>query len=348
MKRQSDDLDRRTPRSAVEIARFLSRGYVRLLPGRRGAALAGLIRDSVNLVSGHGPLPSHPAGDPPVQPTTLLRARRSLADGDLDTAQAAAGELLGRHPDSVAALEVRREVEVRRGATTAALATIRTMRAVSDTPALERDERMTVGTLLETDPRWTPRIPGPARTVAAPDPDVALVLTGDPARPLGMPQASLEADGSMVALEIEAGAAWTAVASPDEALAIGAWLIARAARDRSPSIVVAGKGGRGYDTLLVGLALRDHLEIPLVVDGAVDGTTEPTSGESSTRTAATIDRCLMQADAVVATDADAADRLTARGVARDRIVIVAPDAGRGRSIAVRAALRAPRSGFPQV
>jgi hypothetical protein len=95
--------------------------------------------------------------------------------------------VLRRNSDSLAALAVRREVERRLGEPSSELATIRAMRAVRETPALEREERVVLGGLLETDPRWAPRIPGPARPIAAPDPAAVLRVVAGKGGPTSPP-----------------------------------------------------------------------------------------------------------------------------------------------------------------
>ncbi|MGZ8501387.1 MAG: glycosyltransferase [Candidatus Limnocylindrales bacterium] len=334
--------DRSTPGSRFATVRFLARGYVRLLPGRRGGAAAGLIRDVVSLVSGRGPAPSHAVGDPPVNPATLLRAQRALAAGDLDAAIANAAAVLRRNADSLAALEVRREVEERRGELTSALATIRAMRVVRDTPALERDERMAVGRLLETDRRWAPRIPGPARPIMGPESATVLRVTAGDGGPSSTPAGAIETEGGSEPQDLDPGPVWSAVTPSDEALAVAAWLIARVARERRPALIHAGTGARGYDTLLIGLALRDHLGIPLVVDAPADDATDVPGSEAAARRRATEDRCLTRVDAVVVADDAGAERLESRGVNRDRIAVIEPDSPRVHLAALYAALLAGR------
>lgn len=335
--------DRPTPRSPFATARLLARGYVRLLPGRRGAALTGLVRDVVGLIGGRGPAPGHLAGDPPVNPARLLSAQRAVAEGDLDRALRNATAVLERNADSLAALEVRREVEERRGELAAVLTTIRAMRAVRDNPSLQRDERLARGRLLETDPRSAPRIPGPARPIVAPDPTTVVRIGAGIGSASPIPTVAVETGDRSEPQELDPGGTWSSATPADEALALGAWLIARIARERRPGIVHAGQGGRGYETILVGLAVRDHLGIPLVVDAPAEDTTNAPGSEAAVRRRAAEDRGLSQADAVVAGDDAAAERLVARGVQRDRIAVIAANAPRDELRAGYAAVLSGRS-----
>ena len=45
-----------------------------------------------------------------------------------------------------------------------------------------------------------------------------------------------------------------------------AWRAAAVARDERPAIIHASSGGRGYETALVGLALGEHLDLPVVYE----------------------------------------------------------------------------------
>lgn len=344
------------PAGRWRTVRFLVRGYARRLPGDRGDAALAMLNDARSLVTGRRSATPRP-GDPPVDPATVLRAERALARGDLDVAWSNATAILDDRPDSLAALAVRRTVLERRGEPTAALATIRAMRAVLDTPELERDERVATGRLLETDPRWSPRIPGPVRPVESAEPGAILHVVAGPldggVAPIGslavkriaaeraaglQPIAIGPVEAGSTAVtdggagwsaidgiafhRLELGPAWSPDGPPDVELVETAWLAAQVGRSARPSLVLAAPGARGFDRMLVGVALRDHLGIPLVIDGPVVDPPVPAGSEQMARARATVERCLARADAVIAGDDRAARDLIARGVPAERIVIV--------------------------
>ncbi len=364
------------PAGPWKTVRFLVRGYTRRLPGDRGDAALSMFHDARGLVTGHRATAARP-GDPPIDPATLLRAERALARGDLDAAWSQSSAILDDRPDSMAALTIRRIVLERRGEPTSVLATIRTMRSVLDTPELARDERVAVGRLFETDPRWSPRIAGPRRPIESPHPGVVMHLVAgppaDPAGSSGSPTADrivaeraagldplavgpVEAGssgpvgkgpvGSAPTVEgtavhrLELGPAWSPDGPPDLALIETAWLAARVGRSARPAVVVAGAGGRGFATMLVGVALRGHLGIPLVIDAPVADPSVPPGSEQAIRARATEDRCLAVADAVIAPNDDARRDLIERGVAAERIAIVDDSASREEVGAARRAVYA--------
>ena len=325
---------RTSPTGWAGTARFLVRGYLRLLPGRRGAAATGLARDLATLVSGSGPAPTYPPGDPPADPVAVLRARDALAAGDLERAAAVARSLIGRHPDSLAGLAVRREVEERQGEWTAALLTIRTMRSVADSPDLERAERRTVGLLCETDPRWSLRPAGPP---LRPEDRSGLVVkvSAGAAVPNGPLIVTTEDLDGTERERFDLTAAW-GDSAPDESVEAGAWLATRAARRAGAGLIHAGPGARGYETMLAATAVGGHLGIPVVVDAPPPTDAVPADSEAARRRRATEDRCLARADAVIAPDGARAE-LVDRGVAPDRIVTVAPGGGPGAAATARRA-----------
>ena len=87
------------------------------------------------------------------------RARNAFEAADYDAAFVAVEELLERNPSSSRALRFKRDVHVRRGDLTDAVRTLRRLRVTEDDPSWEAPQRMLLGRLIETDPRWAPRIP---------------------------------------------------------------------------------------------------------------------------------------------------------------------------------------------
>lgn len=114
-----------------------------------------------------------------------------------------------------------------------------------------------------------------------------------------------------------------------------AWRAAAVAREVRPAIIHASSGGRGYESALVGLAVGEHLRLPVVYevrslfDGPAPGATTgaPASDATSTRERyrrrdATELRAMLAADAVVTLSDTMRDDIVARGVPAERISIV--------------------------
>ena len=161
-------------------------------------------------------------------------------------------------------------------------------------------ERRLHGDLGETDPRWRPRIRGPACAIeprsdrvvlhllkesrpqrqtgftmrshanlvaqraAGWDPVVVTAL-GFPRSPGGSVSTSEEVDG-IRHHRLDLGSGYPTDAPVDTYLEDYAWRAAGRRRAERPAIIHASSGGRGYESALVGLALGTHLDLPVVYE----------------------------------------------------------------------------------
>lgn len=279
--------------------RAMARAATRILPAPRDEALAWIGRDLVALVTGREVKRPARRVDAP-DPAVLDRIRADL-DGDRPTAALTRiDEELVTRPTNVRLLALRRFALTRLGELSASLDALADLRAVADEPGLARLERETIARLVETDPRWLPRIPGPARPVDS-RPGVVLHLlkesvphrqTGFTTRSRYMVLAQRDAGLTPVvvtqpgfprsagvtgapALEVvdgiryhrlDPGGAYPAERPFDLALRDHSWLAARVGRDERPAVIHAASGPRGADGALVGLALGAHLGVPVVYE----------------------------------------------------------------------------------
>ena len=151
--------------------RTIAGAATRLIPAPRDDALRWIGRDVVAFVTGREV--KRPARRVAPDPVPWDQIRADL-DGDRPTdGLARIDEELAAHPENVRLLTLRRFALSRLGELSASLDALADLRAVADEPALARLERETVARLVETDPRWLPRVPGPARPV---DPRPGVVL----------------------------------------------------------------------------------------------------------------------------------------------------------------------------
>jgi len=115
----------------------------------------------------------------------------------------------------------------------------------------------------------------------------------------------------------------------DVALEEQAWLTARIARQVAPSIIHAGSGHRGYETALVGAALRAHIRQPLVyeVRSFFESTwsADPNwneRGEQYQRRHDAETAAMRGADHVVTIAEAMRDDIIARGVDPERVTVI--------------------------
>ena len=115
----------------------------------------------------------------------------------------------------------------------------------------------------------------------------------------------------------------------DQLLEDQAWLTARLARTIRPEIIHVSSGHRGYETALVGAALRAHLRRPVVYE--VRSFFEATwsaderwneRGEQYRRRHATETRAMLAADAIITIAESMRDDIIARGVPADRVTVI--------------------------
>jgi glycosyltransferase involved in cell wall biosynthesis len=231
----------------------------------------------------------------------VARARAAFAAGEVEEARGAVDELLERHPEDMAALELRREIVARQGELTEVARTFHRMAALDPTDERLDAARFAVGRLVETSGGWLPRIPGLARPVVPAGDDVVLHLLKESApeltngftmrsrynliaargaglRPvvvteLGFPRslglATVEAVEHVDDIphhRLDLGPCYPDRPPFDTMLEHQAWLTAGIARRVRPAVIHASSGRRGYEPALVGVALREHIRRPLVYE----------------------------------------------------------------------------------
>jgi glycosyltransferase involved in cell wall biosynthesis len=255
------------------------------------------------------------------------------------------------------------ETGMKRGSLTAAMAATRRLRARADSPGLAQRERDLEARLRETEPGWLPLVPGPPRPVRPRGRNVVMHLLKSslPDRQSGYTIRSRETMRAQVAVGLEPfavtpfgyppardgratpdielvegishhrlapGAPLDAVAT-DQILVRTAALAAEVAQRERPAIIQAASGLRGFDTPLVGVALRDHLQRPLVyeVRGFLETvwTSDPDLAENaewSRRRYAREAEVMAAVDAITTLSDAMRDELVARGVPEDKITVV--------------------------
>jgi Glycosyl transferase 4-like domain len=302
---------------------------------------------------------------------------------DYEAAMAEAQAILGIFPDDYPALDLMQSAHWQRGDIELTLVTLRRMRAVHDSPRLAATVRGYVGQVRELDPRWQPRIPGAPHPVEPRDGVIMHLLGEsvpqrvngfttssrsalwcqrqaglDPfvVTSLGFPRtaavsrfAPVEVMESVEVVEgtpyyrIDPGADYPAAQPRDILLTDTAWLAARIGRQQRPAVIHARTSAQGFETALVGLALREHLRRPLVCEvrsfhDAAGGDTEQAGpgerggpsdggsrGELRASRLATEIRCLQRADLVVTNTDQMRSAVVAGGVPASQVRVI-PDA----------------------
>jgi glycosyltransferase involved in cell wall biosynthesis len=294
-------------------------------------------------------------------------AEEALTAGDADQALALTDAQIRKHPGDGAMLSVRRRAFALRGDQTAVAATIAALRRTRGGELVADTERRLHGDLAETDPRWRPRLLGPrqaleprsdrvvmhllkeslpqrqsgftmrshdnllAQRAAGWDPVVVTAL-GFPRWIGGSAPATEEVDG-IRHHRLDLGSGYPKDGPVDTYLEDYAWRAATVAREEQPAIIHASSGGRGYESALVGLALGEHLDLPVVYevrslfDGPAPGAEASASDATSQRERyrrrdATEVRCMLAADAVVTLAETMKADIVARGVPAERVFIV--------------------------
>ncbi len=303
---------RRVRRGATGVAGAIKRVVIRaadVLPPPRGDALLGMARETYRFITGKGgSRPPRPGQNGEEASSSAFkdalawrRARNAFEAADYDAALEAVEELLERNPTSTRALRLKRDVHVRRGDLTDAVRTLRRLRVAEDDPSWDGPQRMLVGRLIETDPRWAPRIPGPPRPVvprsdrtvmhllkeslpyqqngftmrsrysllaqveAGLDPFVVTSL-GFPRKDGVVDAPPAETVDGILHHRLDLGPGYPTELPFDAHLTDYAWLAADiAVRDR-PAIIHASSGFRGYETALVADVVREHVQLPLVYE----------------------------------------------------------------------------------
>jgi phosphatidyl-myo-inositol dimannoside synthase len=300
-------------------------------------------------------------------PEEVRRAEEALAAGDAERAIALTDATIRGRPDDRAVLAFRRRAFAAKGDQTGVAATIAALRRTPGGENVIDSERRLHGDLAETDPRWRPRVRGPRRPTEPRSDRAVLHLlkeslpqrqTGftmrshanllaqraagwDPAvvTALGFPRSfggevstPEEIDG-IRHHRLDLGPGYALDGPVDTFLEDYAWRAATVARAERPAIIHASSGGRGYESALVGLALGEHLDLPVVYevrslfDGPASSGDRSASDATSTRERyrrrdATEVRSMLAADAVVTLAETMKSDIVARGVPADRVFIV--------------------------
>jgi glycosyltransferase involved in cell wall biosynthesis len=282
---------------------------------------------------------------------------------DYEEAIAQADSVLALHPADFPALDLKQSAHWRRGDIAATLSAMRRMRMVHDSPRLAMRYRTYLGRAHELDPRWRPRVPGPARPVEPRDGVVMHLLkesipyqvNGYTTRSrytvacqreaglhpfvvtsLGFPRrdgvtgfAPLETIDGTPYHRIDPGPDYPVHQANDVVLSDTAWMAARIGREQRPAVIHASTGYRGFETALVGIALREHLRRPLVYDVRSFHETTWTGdieraehGEHYDARRATEIRCMQEADLVLTIAEPMRSEIIARGVPADKVFVV--------------------------
>jgi glycosyltransferase involved in cell wall biosynthesis len=233
------------------------------------------------------------------------------------------------------------------------------MRSSRRWPVLDVAERRISGHITETDPRWSPRVPGPAEPLAGTEPrrviqilkesrpyrqsgytmrssyNVATVRDAgwDPVvmTPLGFPRSRTGKGGPAVEVidgirhhRLDAGPAYPMDGPADVYLEDFAWCAADVIREERPEIIHVSSGFRGYELALVALALGRHFDVPVVyeVRGLFDAPAHAAGFERYKRRAATEVRTMLAADAVVTLAETMRADIIERGVPPERVFVV--------------------------
>jgi glycosyltransferase involved in cell wall biosynthesis len=302
----------------------------------------------------------------------VREAEAALAAGDPDSALAATEAAIRNRPGDRVLLTVRRRAFAARGDQTGVAATIAALRragGAGESDAVATTERRLHGDLAETDPRWRPRILGPRRPLAPRSDRVVLHLLKE-SRPqrqngftmrshdnllaqraagwdpvvvtaLGFPRwngawvtATEQVDG-IRHHRLDLGSGYPAEGPVDTYLEDYAWRAAVITSEERPAIIHASSGARGYESALVGLAVGEHFDLPVVyeVRSLFDGPPPPgmsaaaasdatSPRERYRRRDGTELRTMLAADAVVTLSETMKADIVARGVPAERVFVV--------------------------
>lgn len=319
----------------------------------------------------------------------IREAEGALTAGNADLALELTEAMIREHPDDGAVLGIRRRAFAARGDLSNVAATVAALRRTTGGEALAEMERRLHGDLAETDPRWRPRLRGPRQAIAPRSDRVVLHLLKE-SRPqrqngftmrshdnmlaqraagwdpvvvtaLGFPRSAgaevspVEDIDGIRHHRLDLGAGYPSDGPADAYLQDYAWRAAVVARAERPAIVHASSGGRGYESALVGLALGEHLDLPVVYEvrslfdgpapassasagsasgGSASGAASAASATSAVasdatsrreryrRRDATEVRSMLAADAVVTLAETMKSDIVARGVPAERVFIV--------------------------
>jgi glycosyltransferase involved in cell wall biosynthesis len=282
---------------------------------------------------------------------------------EYDKAIAEAESVLVVHPEDFGALDLKQAAHWRRGDVAATVATYRRMRAVRDSARLSLRQRSYLGRARELDPRWLPRVPGPPRPVEPRDGVIMHLLKEsipyhvngfttrsrytvqcqrkaglDPfvVTSIGFPRKDgftkferVEVIEGTTYYRLDPGPDYKPALANDIALSDTAWMAARIGRQWRPSVIHTSTGYRGFETALVGLALRAHLQRPLVYDVRSFHETTWTHeielaerGEHYEARLATEIRSMQLADLVVTIAEGMRGEIIGRGIPESKVFVV--------------------------
>ncbi len=280
----------------------LLRSLAHRLPPPRDEALLGFGRAVFVLITGRAPTHGVTAyREPKIDGAAFGRAERALEAGAAAEALAGVDRLYHDEPRSLRVLRLRRAILAQMGDMDGQAAMLHQIHVLDPTPENRAAEHRFLGRVTELSPGWRPRIPGPPRPVDPPDPAAVLVLNKESSpflttgftmrsrynlravrdagyRPhvvtaLGFPRLlgvsdfpALELVDEVPHHRLDLGPAYPLDSPVDRILEDQAWLTARVARGVRPAIIHASSGHRGYEHALVGLALREHLDRPMVYE----------------------------------------------------------------------------------
>ncbi len=302
--------------------------------------------------------------EPRINVVALRSAQAALDGGDVRTALERIDHLYRDHPDSMRVLRLRREVLARQGVIVEQARMLHEMHLLDGSPERLESERLLLGRLVETAPGWLPRIPGPVRPVAPDSHDVVLHLLKESApeltngftmrsrynllaaqavgiqphvvTALGFPRLlGVEGAPSLIELDgiphhrLDLGPHYPVERAFDQLLEDQAWLTAGIARTVRPALIHASSGHRGFETALVGLAIRAHIRRPMVYE--VRSFFEATwsadadwneSGEQYHRRFDAESRAMQDADHVITIAESMRADIVSRGVPEDRVTVI--------------------------
>jgi glycosyltransferase involved in cell wall biosynthesis len=353
------------------------------LPSPRDEALMTAAEAGYALLTGkraRGGVSTHV--EPPINQIAFRLAQSALDHDDLETALSRADKLAEAHPGSMRVLTLRREILGRQGNLTETARTLHRMHLLDDRPERHEKERLLLGRIIETSTGWLPRIPGPPRPVHAADDSTVLHLLKESLpyltngftmrsrynliaqrdaelRPivvtaLGFPRSRgvatvdpVETIDGIAHHRLDLGLSYPEERPFDLLLSDQAWLTARVAQSVAPAIIHASSGHRGYETALVGAALRAHIRRPLVyeVRSFFESTWSADAewnerGEQYHRRHEAESRAMLAADHVITIAESMREDIIARGIRPARVTVI-PNG-------VDAAAFAPRQADPEL
>lgn len=290
----------------------------------------------------------------------LREAEAAIAGGDAERALSLTDGPIAARPGDLAALGIRQRAFAALGDQIGVAATMAAVVRTGRTDAVVEAERRLHGNLIETDPRWRLRVPGPPEALtpvsrrrvlhllkesrphrqsgytmrshynvttqrgAGWDPAVVTAL-GFPRWRTGSGAPSVEEVDGIRHHRLDPGPAYPQDAPADVWLEDYAWRAADVVRAEKPAIIHASSGWRGYDAALVGLALGRHFGLPVVyeVRGVFDGPVVTDGRERQRRRRAETEvRVMAVADAVVTLAETMRGEFVERGIPAEKVFVI--------------------------